>query len=119
METTAHAVRDQRNIRKHVNKITLEGVVLTDPKLKPLSSGTKSVVFKICSYETFMTKGKQNYHANEFIVEALGSAAERVYRQVRKGGRYMFDGYLRSDRYEKGAKKGQRIRVRIFHADRF
>jgi len=119
METEVYQSKDPRKIQRHVNKITLEGVVLTEPKIKPLSSGTKSVVFKICSYETFLTRGKQNYHTNEFIVEALGSTADRIYRQVRKGGRYMFDGYLRSDKYEKGGKKGQRIRIRIFHADRF
>ena len=115
METQYH--RGNQRVRKHLNKISLQGIVITNPKFKPLSSGTPSLVFKICSYETFQSHGRTSKHENEFIVEALGSTASRAARTIKKGQEYVFDGYLRSDKYMKDGKRLQRIRVRIFHVE--
>ena len=109
----------RRRIRRHVNKITLQGVVLTHPKFRKLASGTDSVIFKVCCNETYESRGNVKFHENEFIVEALGNVAAKVQKNVRKGEEYMFDGYLRSDRYHKDGKKMQRIRVRIYHLERY
>ena len=105
---------------RHINKLTLQGIVTTTPKRKVLSSGTDSIVFKIKSNETFVSRGKTIVHENEFVVEALGQVVHKVEGLVKKGGTYVFDGYLRSDRHPVvGGKKMKRIRVRIFHVEKY
>jgi single-stranded DNA-binding protein len=105
---------------RHLNKVTIQGVVTSQIKKKILQSGTSSIAFKIVSNETFMSGGKTIVHENEFVIEALGQVASKVERLVKRGGNYVFDGYLRSDKFSGSpGKKLKRIRVRIFHVEKY
>jgi single-stranded DNA-binding protein len=121
MNTHPEVIRKRavRNVpvRKHVNKITLQGMVITDVRVKRLKSGTESCVFKIISRETFQSKGKTNWHDNEVVIEALGSQARVAQRLIKKNKEYIFDGYLRTDIISKEGVSYKRMRVRIYHID--
>ena len=102
---------------RHINKITIQGEVISTPIRKSLKSGTDSIAFKIRSNETFFNGSKVVAHENEFVIEALGAVVNKVQKLVVKNGTYVFDGYLRSDKYP--GKKLKRIRVRIFHVEKY
>lgn len=110
--------RKQPDPVRHINKVTIQGVVITTPVLKSLKSGTQSIVFKIRSNETFISGNRVVAHTNEFVIEALGGVVRKVQDLVIKNGTYVFDGYLRSDVFDR-SKKLKRIRVRIFHVEKY
>jgi single-stranded DNA-binding protein len=113
-------VRKAAEPSRHLNKVTIQGVVTSAIKKKVLNSGTESIAFKITSNETFSRGGKTIVHQNEFVIEALGQVVRKVESVVKCGGNYVFDGYLRSDLYSGGTgKRLKRIRVRIFHVEKY
>ena len=113
-------VRRQPEPSRHLNKVTIQGVVTSTIKKKTLTSGTESIAFKITSNETFYSGGRTVVHENEFVIEALGQVVRKVEKIVQRGGNYVFDGYLRSDKYSGNTgKKLKRIRVRIFHVEKY
>lgn len=115
----ARRSNESRAPRRHLNKVSIQGKVISSVKWKELKSGTQSCVFKINSIETFHSRGKTNWHNNEIVVEALGAQAQRARQMIKKGHEYVFDGYLRSDTVHHRGVAKRRIRVRVFHIESF
>ena len=110
------SVTTRRPPKRDLNRISIEGKVVTRPKFSQLPSGTKSVVFRIASNETFESRGKKNWHTNEVTIEALGRLVGKVKDTLKKGNSYIFDGYLRSDKdIAPNGRARRRVRIRIYH----
>jgi primosomal replication protein N len=82
-----------------INKILLTGTAESRPILTKLPrSGTPICHFIIRVDERFTTdRTTENVRANYFKVETLGRQASEIYDKVKKGGRYLIDGYLRQE----------------------
>jgi hypothetical protein len=66
--------RQQNEVTRHLNKVSIQGIVVSAPRKKRLVSGTDSIAFKIISHETFESNGgRKIVHENEFVIEALGA----------------------------------------------
>jgi len=91
-----------------INKVWLSGQVTSQPTLEKYGSRTPITRFTINIKEKFVNKrGDSSFHDNFFSIESLGRSTEKIMDTVKKGNRYMVDGYLRSD------KNGQKLDAKV------
>jgi len=99
-----------------INKVWLSGKVITQPTLQKLGKSTPIASFLLQINEHFKNKHREErVHENIVRIESLGSVAEKVADTVKKGGRYMVDGYLRYDAI--GSKEDIRVRTFAVYSD--
>lgn len=94
-----------------INKVWLNGLVVTQPVLTKLGSRTPFTTFTLQVNEKFIDRnGVQQLKSNLIRVESLGKSAESTANRVKQGARFSVDGYLRQDVID-----GQeQVRVRSF-----
>lgn len=81
-----------------INKVWLSGIVVSDPILTKLSSKTPFCTFSLEVKEKFLDRnGQPQFKASIIQVESLGKSAETTATKVKKGVRFIVDGYLRQD----------------------
>lgn len=81
-----------------INKTWQSGVAISEPVFSKLSSKTPCTTFILLVKEEFYDRNQnKQFKVNEFVVESLGKAAKRTHEVVKKGNRYIVDGYLRED----------------------
>lgn len=96
----------------YINKIWLNGVVRTHPRIRKISEKTKLTSFAISVLEEWDSpSGQKRYHRNDVPVEVLGKEAERACENLRPGDWVSVDGYLRSETF----KGKPQLRVRVFN----
>ncbi len=94
-----------------INKVWMSGLVVKNPTLQRLGSSTPITNFVLKVRETFKNaSGKKNSHISYFPIESLGRSTEKVMDTVKKGSRFMVDGYLRQDQVGNNSN----IRVRTY-----
>lgn len=99
-----------------INKVWLSGQVTTQPTLDKYGSGTPITRFTLNIKEKYVNrKGEDVFHDNFFRIESLGRSTEKIMDTVKKGSRYMVDGYLRSDRA--GGKTEFKVRSFVVYPD--
>lgn len=83
-----------------INRVWLEGVVKTHPKIRSMTEKTKVTAFIVSSLETWESPdGEPRSHRNDIPVEILGKDAEDASKIIKPGDKVKIDGYLRSDQY--------------------
>lgn len=83
---------------RDVNIVVATGVADSAPSMVPIKNNKKLCVFTLKTVEKYLlSSGAPAYHENYLTVEALGKTAERCLQEVREGGRYIVQGYLRVD----------------------
>lgn len=96
----------------YINKVWLNGVVRTHPKIRKISEKTKLTSFVISVLEEWNSpSGEKRYHRNDVPVEVLGKEAEKTCELLRPGDWVSVDGYLRSETL----KGKSQLRVRVFN----
>ena len=82
-----------------INKLWLSGEAVTNPTQETLGGKTKLSFFILKIKEKYYNRKKEKVFHESFVkIESLGKASYNVMDTVKKGGRYMVDGYLRQDR---------------------
>jgi single-stranded DNA-binding protein len=81
-----------------VNTFTATGTIVTQPTLVNIKNNKQLLVFRIRCVEEFLRpNGDPAFHENFFTIEVLGKNAYKYVDTLKKGSRYAFYGYLRSD----------------------
>jgi len=82
-----------------INKVLLTGTAESRPVLTKLpKTGTALCHFIIRVDERFIGgKDQEHVRPNYFRVESLGRQANDTFDRVKRGGRYLIDGYLRQE----------------------
>lgn len=94
-----------------INKVWLNGLVVSQPILTKLSSRTPFTTFTMQVNERFLDRtGAPQFKPNLIRVESLGRSAETTAYKVKQGVRFSVDGYLRQDVID-GVEQ---VRVRSF-----
>jgi len=97
-----------------INKVFMTGVAETAPVLTTLpQTRTPLCYFTLRVEERFTTsRSVPTVRANYFRVESLGRQAEFSYNKVKKGCRYLVDGYLRQE--NSIANRIDHVKIRSF-----
>lgn len=94
----------------YINKVWLNGVVHTQPRIRNISERTKATSFTMAIVEQWESRdGDQRNHRNEVVVEVLGRDAQAAFDNLNPGDWVSVDGYLRSDYYR--GKSSLSVRV--------
>lgn len=81
-----------------INSFTATGIIVSEPTLLPLKNDKHLLVFRIrCTEEFKRPNGDAAYHENFFTIEVMGKNAYKYKDILKRGLRYAFYGYLRSD----------------------
>lgn len=96
----------------YINKVWLNGVVRTHPKIRKISEKTKLTSFTVSVLERWDSpSGEQRCHRNDIAVEVLGKEAEKACDLLSPGDWVSVDGYLRSETF----KGKPQLRIRVFN----
>ncbi len=97
-----------------INKVFMTGVAETDPVLTTLAQSKTPLCYFTLKVEERFTSNRSvpSVRANYFRIESLGRQAESAYSKVRKGGRYLIDGYLRQE--NSSVNRIDHVKVRSF-----
>lgn len=96
----------------YINKVWLNGVVRTHPKIRKISEKTKLTSFVVSVLEGWnSSSGEKRYHRNDVPVEVLGKEAEKACELLSPGDWVSVDGYLRSETF----KGRPQLRIRVFN----
>lgn len=95
-----------------INKSWLSGIVVTQPVFTKMpNSNTPFTHFILQVNESYKDRsGVWQAKPNLIRVECLGKMADVAIKTVRKGSRYMVDGYIRQDKMD----EVEHVRVRSF-----
>lgn len=81
-----------------VNSFTATGVIVTQPSLVTIKNNKQILVFRIRCVEEFLRPtGESAQHDNFITIEILGKNAYKYENTLKKGTRYSFYGYIRTD----------------------
>lgn len=95
-----------------INKVWLNGVVKTHPKIRSISEKTKLTYFMMSVLETWGSPtGERKQHRNDIPVEVLGKEADAACEKLSPGDWVSVDGYLRSEQF----KGKTQLRIRVFN----
>lgn len=84
-----------------VNKVWLNGLVVTEPIMTQLGHDTPSTTFVLRVDECFIDRsGNQRTKSNFLEIESLGRQSSKVKNSVKKGSRVWVEGYLRQEKEE-------------------
>ena len=82
----------------YLNRVFLQGKVLSSPTLKDLSSRTKVTSFLLSTRESWTNEAGQSRERFNLIgVEVVGKDAETVAANAAPGSRVTLEGYIRTD----------------------
>ena len=97
-----------------INKVFMTGVAETAPVLTTLPQTRTPLCYFTLRVEERFTSNKAlpSVRVNYFRVESLGRQAESSYHKVKKGGRYLVDGYLRQE--NSAANRIDHVKIRSF-----
>jgi hypothetical protein len=97
-----------------INKVFMTGVAETEPVLTTLPQTKTPLCYFTLRVEERFTSNRSvpSVRANYFRVESLGRQAESAYNKVKKGGRYLVDGYLRQE--NSVANRIDHVKIRSF-----
>lgn len=97
-----------------INKVFMTGVAETAPVLTTLPQTKTPLCYFTLRVEERFTSNRSvpTIRANYFRVESLGRQAEFSYNKVKKGGRYLVDGYLRQE--NSTSNRIDHVKVRSF-----
>lgn len=96
----------------YINKVWLNGVVKTHPKIRKISEKTKLTSFTVAVLEEWSApSGEQRCHRNDISVEVLGRESEKACELLSPGDWVSVDGYLRSETF----KGKPQLKVRVFN----
>ena len=83
---------------RDINTVILSGTAFSAPTMISLKNNVKLCIFTLRTVEKFVRgSGETAQHDNFLVVETLGKTAERCMQDVKTGGRYFINGYLRVD----------------------
>lgn len=94
-----------------INKVWLNGLVVTEPVMTQVGHDTPSTTFVLKVDEYFVDRsGNQRTKSNFLEIESLGRQSSRVKNTVKKGIRVWVEGYLRQEKEE----NSNIVKVRTF-----
>lgn len=83
----------------YYNRCTLQGRIVSAPRMKDLSSSTKLTSFQLSMEESWISGGQRRSRHNRITVEVVGRDARKVVDEARVGLWVTLEGYLRSEEY--------------------
>lgn len=103
------------SLSRDINKAWLSGVVVSQPTLTKLSSGTDLCIFTLEVIETWKKDGKPKHRSNFIQIEVLGKNAIRAHTLLSIGTRCELEGFLRQDKLQ--GESRTRVRAYSVHLE--
>ncbi|SNZ08704.1 single-strand binding protein [Persephonella hydrogeniphila] len=95
-----------------LNKVFLIGRLTRDPEIRFLPSGSQVTSFTLAVNRSYRVNNEWKEETYFFDIEAFGSLAERLGKQLNKGTQILVEGQLRQDRWETASGE-KRTKVKV------
>lgn len=88
------------------NKVELIGHLGKNPELVDLPSGGSVIRFSVATNERFTTRnGEEKEHTEWHNVEAFGSVAQSIIKNIKKGDQILLVGKIKTDSFTKNDER--------------
>ena len=111
-------MKNESNLRNHLNSVLVEGNMMHDPRTHHTITGRLACNFRMSSSRYYKDSGSLAKEVSYFDIEAWGTLGESVYAKGRKGRGCRVVGRLRQDRWDgEDGRKHSRLVIVADHIE--